>query len=207
MTGLLMRTLTLGAIAIPLLNVPSIDAGGTRKGLSDVEIDRLMKEFGAGLPKAHVEQIREGLKRLPGGWSDEQIEHLKKALARAKMDRLRQDHPLPPIDYSDVRLYNRLGARLEKPSDALIIDLGIPEDTGQLLAEVVPGTVAHAGGLRSNDVLVEIAGQRVSSDTSVFAKALQGLPRNTSLSAMVLRNGEMHTVRGIRFADDPMPPR
>lgn len=84
----------------------------------------------------------------------------------------------------------------------MLVELGLPEGTGQVLIEVHPGTPAASAGFKANDIVVELNGKPVSSVPSEFAKALNQIATDASVSAVVVRAGEMVTIKSLRFAYD-----
>jgi serine protease Do len=95
----------------------------------------------------------------------------------------------------------RLGAQVEPPSATLVDQLDLPKDQGQVLREIVPNSAAAKSGLKSHDILLELAGKAVSSKTDEFVKQVAGLKANTPIDAVVLRKGRKETVKGLSLPE------
>lgn len=156
------------------------------------DIEEIIKKLPAELPKAQVDQIRRIL---------EQGKIIAGAKKRA--DDLRK-RPLPnaPARFSTPG-QNRLGVRLEKPSDPLIAQLGLAAGKGQVLAEVRDNSAAAKAGLKALDILIELNGKDVSSNQAEFIKALNAIKTGEAVDAVVLRKGKRETIKGITLPDAP----
>jgi hypothetical protein len=158
-----------------------------------IDVDEFIKKLPANLPKEQVDRIRTSLEQANKRMQE----------AQKRMDELKR-RPLPNIpDRRGALSSNRLGVRLEKPSDTLIAQLGLPAGKGQVLAEVKEGSAAAKAGLMANDILLELAGKDVSSDQAEFVKALGEIKKDTPIDAVVLRMGKRETIKGITLPDAP----
>lgn len=160
------------------------------------DIDEFIKKLPADLPKAQVDMIRKNLEFAKKRFDDGQ----KRADDARK--RAAQFQRLQPGRFGVVA-ENRLGVRLEKPSNVLIAQLGLAEGKGQVLAEVRDGSAAAKAGLKNNDILLELAGKDVSSDAAAFTKALDEIKKDTPIDAVILRQGKKETIKGITLSDAP----
>jgi len=154
------------------------------------DIDEIIKKLPAELPKAQVDQIRRILEQGK-----------KQAEARKRADDLRK-RPLPNVP-GRLNTQNRLGVRLEQPSDALIAQLGLAEGKGQVLAEVRDNSAAAKAGLKAHDILLELHGKDVSSVQAEFVKVLNAIKTGEAVDAVVLRKGKRETIKGITLPDVP----
>ena len=80
------------------------------------------------------------------------------------------------------------GATFVKPSDALRAQVDLPENQGLVVAKIEEGGAAESAGLRKNDVLLEIDGNKVTSIRTVR----DHLTKTSSLE--VLRKGKRETL-------------
>jgi C-terminal processing protease CtpA/Prc len=177
---------------------------GPKKPLSPKELDLLLKDLTRGMPPRHAEIIRKYLEQLPIEGTKEQIDHIRKALEQHRRFQPREHYGLPSVDRSDVRIYNRLGARLDAPCETMLVDLGLPEGTGQVLIEIFPGTPAAAAGFKANDIVVDLNGKPVASDPTKFIQAINQIAKGAPVSAVVVRDGRMVTIERLRFEDEPV---
>jgi len=95
----------------------------------------------------------------------------------------------------------RLGASLEKPSSVLTEQLDLPRDQGLVISEVVPGSAAAKGGIKPNDILLELNGKAVPSDMQKFRQQISEAKANTMIEAVVLRKGRKETIKGISLPE------
>jgi hypothetical protein len=98
---------------------------------------------------------------------------------------------------------NRLGAVLLQPSQTLIEQLELPDKQGIVLKTVKPGSTAAKNGLKSNDILLELAGKPASSNVDTFVKQLNDIKKDTPIDAVILRKGKKETIKGIKLGDIP----
>jgi beta-lactamase regulating signal transducer with metallopeptidase domain len=101
----------------------------------------------------------------------------------------------------DNRDEARLGARLVKPSAALVEHLDLPKDQGLVLEEVKADSPAAKAGLKTNDILLELNGKPVSSKMQEFEKLLADIKPDTAIEAVVLRKGKKETIKGLKLAE------
>jgi hypothetical protein len=165
-------------------------------------------------------------KLLPPGTIDaEQMKQLKKMLEgqqemlRKLMDDLQKQIPggfpggfpggMPGgpglMPFAAVEQPNRLGASLEKPSRVLVEQLDLPEKQGIVLKDVKADSAAGKAGLKTNDILLELAGKPVPSNVEDFVKQLNGIKKDEAVDAVVLRKGKREAVKGLKLGDVPAP--
>ncbi len=86
-----------------------------------------------------------------------------------------------------------LGVQLmDVPSDR-VSELGLERVEGALVVEVVPGRPAAGAGLRENDVIIEVDGQHVPSQSALRLMISQ-TPPGTEVQLTYIRNGERNEV-------------
>jgi hypothetical protein len=96
--------------------------------------------------------------------------------------------------------HERLGIEVEKPAAALADQLNLPKGHGLMVIAVKAGSPARKAGLKANDVLLELAGQTVTSEPGALLKMVEGLQPKSTVDAVVLRKGKRQTVKGIVVA-------
>jgi hypothetical protein len=160
----------------------------------------------------------------PGSIDPEQLKMLKKLLEanqadiKKMMEELKKQFPqgfpgggpgfpnmqLPGVmPFGPVAMENRLGAVLQQPSTTLVDQLDLPDKQGLVLKTVKPGSTAAKGGLKPNDILLELAGKPVPNNLSGFLKQLNDIKKDVPVDAVVLRKGKKETIKGIKLGDIP----
>lgn len=81
-----------------------------------------------------------------------------------------------------------LGVRIQDVDDGDVERLGLPEERGALVAEVLEGTPAEEAGLREDDVVVAWNGERVES-VAELRRHLRETPTGRSVRLTVVREG------------------
>src|ERR1051326_8079255 len=99
----------------------------------------------------------------------------------------------------------RLGAQLDKPSDALIDQLDLAKGQGQVITQVSDGSAAAKAGIKANDILIELDGKPVSSDPDEFAKQLKDIKADMPVNAVVIRKGKKETLKDLSLPEEPKP--
>jgi len=97
----------------------------------------------------------------------------------------------------------RLGARVEKPSAALVDQLDLPKDRGVVVVDVVKDSPAGKAGMKVNDVILEIADHAVPSDAAAFIKIIGTIKADDEVNAVVLRKGRKERIRGLKLSEAP----
>jgi beta-lactamase regulating signal transducer with metallopeptidase domain len=97
----------------------------------------------------------------------------------------------------------RLGARIEKPSAALVDQLDLPKGQGLVIDDVLNGSAAAKAGLKPNDILLELNGKPVPSDPNEFARLLQDVKPDTKVNAVVMRKTRKETIKGLSLPKAP----
>lgn len=95
----------------------------------------------------------------------------------------------------------RLGISADKPSNALVDQLGLTKDSGLVVTDVKKKSAAEKAGLKSNDIILSFAGKDVPSDVTKFIELLDGVSSDKEVECMVLRKGKKETVSGIKLAE------
>lgn len=94
----------------------------------------------------------------------------------------------------------RLGIHTTVPSSTLVNQLGLIKEqgtVGMVLDRVAKDSPAAKAGFQVHDVLVQLDGKPVPSDTAKFKKLLSEIKPGTGVEAVVLRKGKQHTIAGV----------
>jgi len=95
----------------------------------------------------------------------------------------------------------RLGARLGKPSDAMVDQLDLPKGQGLVIEDVTADSAAAKAGMKTHDILLELNGKPVPSDAQEMAKLVHEIKADTPVDALVLRKGRKETVKGLKLPE------
>jgi len=91
----------------------------------------------------------------------------------------------------------RLGIRIERPSVVLIEQLDLPPNVGMVVSDVIADTPAAKAGMKANDVLVEIAGKPVPSNTLELQRLIREFKADEKFDLVVLRKGKKETLKEV----------
>jgi serine protease Do len=154
-----------------------------------------------------VEDLRARLQeRLPG--QRKEIAQLAQARALQESGRLlaqqaqtfKSFEDLPALQTDDVSVYltgdeggSWLGVETQEVTSDKAKDLKLSVERGVLLGRVVPDSPAAKAGLKENDVVTEINGQRVEGATQ-FRRMIHEIPAGRSVQLTVWRDGRAQTL-------------
>jgi serine protease Do len=99
-----------------------------------------------------------------------------------------------------------LGVRIQPLTEELAQSFGVKEGEGVLVADVIPGGPAEAGGLKSGDVIVEFQGQRTAEVPDLQRVVADAQP-GTAARVTILRDGRSEALSikiGEMPADEPV---
>jgi len=82
-----------------------------------------------------------------------------------------------------------LGIRIQPLTEELAPSFGVPEGEGVLVADVMPGSPAEAGGLRAGDVIVEVEGQK-TPEVPTLQRIVADLRPGVRARVVVVREGQ-----------------
>lgn len=123
----------------------------------------------------------------------------ERAPAQAERD-LRQVEGLPGEDQDDdvqVLLGDAgaswLGVETQEVTSDKAKELKLPAERGVLLERIVPDSPAAKGGLKENDVVTEINGQRLEG-TAQFRRMIHEIPAGRAAQFTVWRDGRTQTI-------------
>jgi hypothetical protein len=157
------------------------------------DIDDLFPEDLPGLPE-QFKQIQEEMKRA-------------REEARRAMDELRLQFPGGGLQLQPFRMAvggrtsSRLGAQVSKPSATLVDQLDLPMNQGLVLERVEENSAAAKAGLKSHDILLELAGKPVSDNPAELMAQLRELKADQAIEAVVLRKGRKEMVKNLTLPE------
>ena len=93
----------------------------------------------------------------------------------------------------------RLGARVEKPTDALTAQLDLPNWQGLVCIDVPADSVAGKAGIRPHDILFEVNGKAVPNDVLQFIETLKDVKPDQAVDIVVLRKGKKETIKSVKL--------
>ena len=87
-----------------------------------------------------------------------------------------------------------LGVGVSEVSPDKVKSLKLPEERGALLGKIVPDSPAAKAGLKENDVVLEINGQRIEG-TEQFRRMIHEIPAGRTANLTVWRDGRSHNIK------------
>jgi serine protease Do len=86
-----------------------------------------------------------------------------------------------------------LGVQIQPVTEEIAGSLGLPEVRGVLVADVIAGTPAESAGIKSGDVILEAAGERME-DYRDLTTLIAGIDAGTGIELEVFRSGQVRTI-------------
>jgi serine protease Do len=86
-----------------------------------------------------------------------------------------------------------LGVQIQPVSEEIAASLGLSEVRGVLVADVIAGTPAEAAGIKSGDVILEAAGERME-DYRDLTTLIAGIDAGTRIKLEVFRGGQTRMI-------------
>jgi S1-C subfamily serine protease len=102
-----------------------------------------------------------------------------------------------PKRSKSTSLSERLGIRVDAPNEETIVQLGLAEGSGLVIAEVRENSAAGGAGLKVGDILLELAGRNVPGDPMNFDFQFGDLKTSEPIEVAILREGKMETLKGL----------
>jgi serine protease Do len=99
-----------------------------------------------------------------------------------------------------------LGVGITEVTAAKVKELKLPAERGALLGKVVPEGPAAKAGLKENDVVTEVNGQRVEG-TEQFRRMIREIPAGRAAQLTVWRDGRAQTISVTMGASEAHHPR
>jgi serine protease Do len=87
-----------------------------------------------------------------------------------------------------------LGVGVSEVSAEKVTSLKLPEERGALLGKIVPDSPAAKAGLKENDVVLEINGQRIEG-TEQFRRMIHEIPAGRTANLTVWREGRSQNIK------------
>jgi C-terminal processing protease CtpA/Prc len=117
-----------------------------------------------------------------------------------KVQALKGIEDLPALESDNVSVYlsdeersGWLGVEIQEVTSEKAKDLKLPGERGVLLERVVTDSPAAKAGLKENDVVTEINGQRVEG-AAQFRRMIHEIPAGRSVQLTVWRDGRAQTL-------------
>jgi len=109
------------------------------------------------------------------------------------------DDPQIIDDEDDLQVFTSgggswLGVGVSEVSTDKMKSLKLPEERGALLGKIVPDSPASKAGLKENDVVLEINGQRVEG-TEQFRRLIREIPAGRTANLTIWRDGRSQNVK------------
>jgi serine protease Do len=120
----------------------------------------------------------------------------EKGAPRAESDDVIEFEGMPSDDDMEVLLGGGgswLGVGVAEVTPEKAKELRLPAERGALLGKIVPDSPAAKAGLKENDVITEINGQRVEGSEQ-FRRMLREIPSGRTAQLSVWRDGRQQTV-------------
>ena len=141
---------------------------------------------------------------LPGFSAKKQVE--KQKVQRSAPTVIELDEPevielpgVPDIEQDDVRILmdgddtGWLGVETHEVTTEKAKELKLPAERGVVLGKIVPDSPAAKAGLKENDVVTEINGQRVEG-AAQFRRMVHEIPAGRSIQLTIWRDGRSQTL-------------
>lgn len=87
-----------------------------------------------------------------------------------------------------------LGVGVSEVSTAKAKDLKLPEERGAILGRIIPDSPAAKAGLKENDVVLEINGQRIEG-AEQFRRMIHEIPPGRTANLTVWRDGRLQDIK------------
>jgi serine protease Do len=137
--------------------------------------------------------------RVADGAAERALQAAYRADARVIQDQEPQLQRVVPDDENGLQVLfdgggtSWLGVESQEVSSDKAKELKLPAERGVLLGRIVPDSPAAKAGLKENDVITEINGQRVEGETQ-FRRVIHEIPAGRSASFTVWRDGRAQTI-------------
>ncbi len=96
-----------------------------------------------------------------------------------------------------IPAHERLGIRVNPPSNAMMAQLGLKKGTGLVVYYVGAKSSAEKAGFQKHDLVLEVDGKTVSNDVRKFHKILEDIKTGKKFDATVLRGGKKQAIEGV----------
>ena len=100
----------------------------------------------------------------------------------------------------------RLGAQVEKPTDASLAQLDLPNGQGLVCTNVPADSTAGKAGIKPHDILFEVNGKSVPNDVLQFIENLKDVKPDQAVDIVVLRKGKKETIKSVKLPASKVGP-
>jgi serine protease Do len=195
------RTLFMGGgiaiLGLALLALPSPPANSQEADPTDAKLAPMQQKIDE-LQARLAERLANEQERLSERLQDRPLEaSLRSALQRVQdQERRIEVTPEPGDENTMVVLGDEgaswLGVESQEVTSDKAKELKLPAERGLLLGRIVPDSPAAKAGLKDNDVITEINGQRVEGEAQ-FRRMVHEIPAGRSAQFTVWRDGRAQT--------------
>jgi serine protease Do len=196
------RTLFMGGgiaiLGLALLALPSPPANSQEADPTDAKLAPMQQKIDE-LQARLAERLANEQERLSERLQDRPLEaSLRSALQRVQdQERRIEVTPEPGDENTMVVLGDEgaswLGVESQEITSEKARELKLPAEHGVLLGRIVPDSPAAKAGLKDNDVITEINGQRVEG-AAQFRRMIHEIPAGRSVQFTVWRDGKAQSI-------------
>jgi len=152
-----------------------------------------------GFDPAQFQRMQADMKRV----QEEMFKRHQEAIER--MQRQFPNAGFPAVGLRGLGMNSRLGVQVGKPNETVVEQLDLPRNQGLVVERVEAGSAAEKAGLKTHDILLELAGKPVSNNPEDLAAQLRDLKADEVVEAVVLRKGKKETVKGLALPEARVP--
>ncbi|HMD44177.1 MAG TPA: PDZ domain-containing protein [Candidatus Acidoferrum sp.] len=144
---------------------------------------------------AAIEQLPANLQQLPSRVQQASATFSNRAEVLSRLQDLQQ---VQASDDHDVEVFlgnngTWLGVETREVGSNDVKSLKLPAERGVLVGKIIPDSPAAKAGLKENDVIVEVNGQRVEGKAQ-FHRMIQEIPAGRTAQVTILRDGHQETL-------------
>jgi serine protease Do len=183
--------LGLALIALPSPSAHSQEPADTRVAQMEQKIEELQARL--------AERLAGEQERIAERVQERALQATLRATAREAREQQRQMEVTPEPGDANTMVFldddgaGWLGVESQEITSEKAKELKLPAERGVLLEHVVPDSPAAKGGLKDNDVITEINGQRVEG-AAQFRRMIHEIPAGRSAQFTVWRDGRAQTI-------------
>lgn len=187
-------TAALGLALIAMPNAPAAPQDSTDARLAQMErrIEELQARLAerlAGEPERGVELARSRALRSAMSIAD----RIAQERERGKMETMETPDGPDTMVFLGDEGSSWLGVESQEVTADRVKELKLPAERGVLLGRIVPDSPAAKAGLKENDVITEINGQRVEGEAQ-FRRMIHEIPAGRTAQFTVWRDGRAQTM-------------
>ena len=113
--------------------------------------------------------------------------------------------------YDQIRKYGRVrrgqvGLVVQTITPAIATALQLPNETGAVVADVVPGGSAAAAGIEIKDIILSLDGKPIENARQFGVNIYQKADQTVTMEVLRQRRKEVHPGRRARTSERPRPP-